>query len=147
MVRLLIFAAVVSVALTIYTLIECARAERSRIRSLPKPAWFAVIILLPLVGAGLWFLLGRPVASSGASAPKSMAPDDDEDFLRQLEIWRRQQQREAELKAREQDLIKREEAQQADGTKPAKPEAQEPKPGAERKNKPEGSDNASPESE
>ncbi|WP_190263842.1 PLD nuclease N-terminal domain-containing protein [Glutamicibacter nicotianae] len=147
MVRFLIFAAVVSVALTIYTLIECARAERSRIRSLPKPAWFAVIILLPLVGAGLWFLLGRPAASHDAPAQKSMAPDDDEDFLRQLEIWRRQQQREADLKAREQDLTKREEAQKADDAKPAKPEAKEPKPSAEHENNPEGSDSASPDSE
>ncbi len=76
-----------------------------------------------------------------------MAPDDDEDFLRQLEVWRRQQQREADLKAREQDLTKREEAQKDDGKKPAKPEAKEPKPGAEHKNKPEGTDNSSSETE
>ncbi|MFJ2468082.1 PLD nuclease N-terminal domain-containing protein [Glutamicibacter sp. NPDC087583] len=147
MVRLLIFAAVVSVALTIYTLIECARAERRSIRSLPKPAWIAVVILLPLIGAGLWFLLGRPVASNGTPAQKSMAPDDDEDFLRQLEVWRRQQQREADSKAREQDLTKREDVQKPDGEKPAKPEAKEPKPGAERKNKPEGTDSSSSETE
>ncbi|MGP9528999.1 MULTISPECIES: PLD nuclease N-terminal domain-containing protein [Micrococcaceae] len=104
MVRLLIFAAVVSVALMIYTLIECSRAPRHLIRSLPKPAWFVVIILLPLIGAVLWFVLGRPQSSANQPAGQQTAPDDDEDFLRQLEVWRRQQQREADTKAREQEL-------------------------------------------
>lgn len=104
MVRFFIFAAVVSVALMIYTLIECSRAPKHLVRSLPKSAWFAVIIVLPLVGAVLWFILGRPASTANQSSAQQTAPDDDEDFLRQLEVWRRQQQREAESKAREQEL-------------------------------------------
>lgn len=141
MVRILIFAAVVSVALTIYTLIECARADNRSVRSLPKPAWFAVIILLPLIGAGLWFILGRPVAAQAATATKSMAPDDDEDFLRQLEVWRRQQQREAEAAAREQELKDGEQKPKPETKRPAKPEATEPTADPERKNKSEGTEN------
>lgn len=140
MVRLIIFAAVVSVALMIYTLIECARSESHRVRSLPKPAWYAVIVLLPLIGAALWFVLGRPVAASGNPSAKSMAPDDDEDFLRQLEVWRRQQQREEDLKAREQDLTKREQAKEQDSKKTS-----EPKP--DPKNKAEGTDSSSSDTE
>lgn len=148
MVRLLIFAAVVSVALTIYTLIECTRADRRSVRSLSKPAWCAVIILLPLIGAGLWFLLGRPVAANGASGQQSMAPDDDEDFLRQLEVWRRQQQREADLQAREQDLTKREETKKADDAqKSADSKDKDPKPGAKNKNEPDDTDSSSPETQ
>ncbi|HAY43510.1 MAG TPA: hypothetical protein DCY59_08145 [Micrococcaceae bacterium] len=108
MVRFIIFAALISVALMIYTLIECARTERHRVRSLPKTAWIIIIIVLPLIGAGLWFVLGRPQAASTGPASKQSAPDDDEDFLRQLEIWRRQQQRESELKAREEELKRKE---------------------------------------
>jgi len=104
MVRFLILAAVVSVALMIYTLIECSRAQKHLVRSLPKSAWCVVIILLPLVGAILWFILGRPQNTANQAATHQTAPDDDEDFLRQLEVWRRQQQREAESKARDQEL-------------------------------------------
>ncbi|WP_159611936.1 PLD nuclease N-terminal domain-containing protein [Glutamicibacter sp. JC586] len=104
MVRFIIFAAVVSVALMIYTLIECSRAEKHQVRSLPKSAWVVVIILLPLIGAVLWFVLGRPQSSTSQSTGQQKAPDDDEDFLRQLEVWRRQQQRETDAKAREQEL-------------------------------------------
>ncbi|UTT38867.1 PLD nuclease N-terminal domain-containing protein [Glutamicibacter mishrai] len=104
MVRILIFAAVVSVALMIYTLIECSRAPKHLVRSLPKSAWAVVIIILPLVGAVLWFILGRPINERNQQATQQTAPDDDEDFLRQLEVWRRQQQREADAKAREQEL-------------------------------------------
>lgn len=109
MVRFIIFASLVAVALTIYSMIDCARTERHQIRSLPKSAWLLVILLLPLVGAGLWYLLGRPnSAHPGQSAPRSKAPDDDEDFLRQLEIWRRQQQRETELNERESEIKRQE---------------------------------------
>lgn len=120
MVRLIIFAALISVALMIYTLIECARAERDQVRSLPKPAWHIVIILLPLIGAGLWFVLGRPQRASTGSATKSMAPDDDEDFLRQLEVWRRQQQRETDSKAREEELKAKEREAKSDGSTSSK---------------------------
>lgn len=111
MVRIIIFAALISVALTIYTLIECARSEARDVRSLPKPAWFAVLIFLPLVGAALWFSLGRPLSAQYNNVPTTKAPDDDEDFLRQLEVWRRQQQREAELNQREEQLKRLEEEQ------------------------------------
>ena len=110
MVRFIIFASLVAVALTIYSMIDCARTERHQVRSLPKTAWLLVILLLPLVGAGLWYLLGRPnTAHPGGPAPRSQAPDDDEDFLRQLEIWRRQQQRETELNQRESEIKRLEE--------------------------------------
>ncbi len=112
MVRFLIFAALISVALMIYTLIECARSDSQEVRSLPKPAWFAVIVFLPLIGAGLWFALGRPQNTSNYNPQTTHAPDDDEDFLRQLEVWRRQQQRENELNAREEELKRREAKQQ-----------------------------------
>lgn len=101
----------------IYTLIECARTERHQVRSLPKPAWFVIIILLPLIGAGLWFALGRPNTTSVANLGTQKAPDDDEDFLRQLEVWKRQQQREADLTAREEEL-KREEQKKKNSDHP-----------------------------
>ena len=119
MVRFIIFAALVAVAVTIYTLIDCARTDRHQVRSLPKAAWLVVILLLPLIGAGLWYVLGRPgVFSAPAAAPRSNAPDDDEDFLRQLDVWPTQQQREAELNQREADLKRKEAESGEDHTDP-----------------------------
>ena len=117
MVRFIILASLIAVALMIYTLIECARTERHQVRSLPKPVWLLLVVILPLIGPVLWFGLGRPGSlGAGAQPAKVVAPDDDEDFLRQLEVWRRQQQREAELNQREEELKRREE--QAKDEKP-----------------------------
>lgn len=74
MVRNFIFLALVALAVTIYALIECVRARPNDVRSLPKMAWVAVIILLPLLGAGLWFWLGRPPASAYGNPKKKRVP-------------------------------------------------------------------------
>ena len=103
------------VVLFVYGLIDCLRSEPSDVRSIPKPAWVLVIIFLNVIGVGLWFLFGRPQyasASSGASSgaatkfgpsssgqrspassgghPRSSAPDDDPEFLRNLAVKRAQ---------------------------------------------------------
>ncbi|MEE1621312.1 PLD nuclease N-terminal domain-containing protein [Zafaria sp. Z1313] len=121
MVRNIILASLVALAITIYALIECIRTRPQDVRSISKPAWILAIVLLPLIGAGLWFWLGRPrfgngggaPGNRGGSAPRPSAPDDDTEFLRNLERQRRQQAREeglrrkeAELKAKEEQLKK-----------------------------------------
>lgn len=113
MVRNIIFAALVALAVTIYALIECVRTRPNDVRSLPKPGWILAIILLPLLGAGLWFWLGRPVPSnhqrpSSGTRPTTGAPDDDETFLRNLEIQRRNKARDEEFLRREAELKERE---------------------------------------
>ncbi|RUR03359.1 PLD nuclease N-terminal domain-containing protein [Labedella endophytica] len=78
--RLLLGLAIVVVMVTIYAVVDCAMMSASRVRGLPKVAWIAIIILLPVIGLVLWFLIGRgrknPVVASGPRAP-----DDDPDFL------------------------------------------------------------------
>ena len=112
MVRNIIFAALVALAVTIYALIECVRTRPSDVRSLPKAGWVAAIILLPLIGAGLWFWLGRPVTGGQRQAPGTRpatgAPDDDEAFLRNLETQRRNKARDEELRRKEAELKERE---------------------------------------
>lgn len=113
MVRNIIFAALVALAVTIYALIECVRTRPNNVRSLPKPGWILAIILLPLLGAGLWFWLGRPLPSNyqrpnSGTRPATGAPDDDEAFLRNLEIQRRNKARDEEFLRREAELKERE---------------------------------------
>ncbi|GAA3674590.1 hypothetical protein GCM10023081_11250 [Arthrobacter ginkgonis] len=118
MVRNLILVALVALAVTLYALIECIRTRPREVRSLSKPAWVLAILLLPLIGAVLWFWLGRPrkggapgfggQGRSAAGPRPTGAPDDDEQFLRSLEARRRQKAREdaraEELRRKEEEL-------------------------------------------
>lgn len=89
MVRLFLVLVAVTVVLTVFAVVDAIVADRTRVRGLPRPAWFIVIVLVPLVGALLWFFLGRPRRQNGGnrrrSAPRTQGPDDDPDFLRRLQ--------------------------------------------------------------
>lgn len=88
MVRVLPF--VVELVLVVYCLIDVWQAEAERVRLMPKWAWVALIVVLPLFGGVAWLLAGRPDSSGrygppsrpGPQAPRG--PDDDPDFLRGL---------------------------------------------------------------
>lgn len=120
MTRIIIPLIVIALGITIYALIEAIGTEKERVRILPKPAWIISIILVPPVGAILWLIFGyRRLPRGGFSGdsfpgrkqrpaqPKS--PDDDEEFLRQIDIQRAQRRKEKELEAREAELRAREE--------------------------------------
>lgn len=98
----------------IYGLIDLIRTDARLTKGISKPAWIVVQIVLPVLGAVLWFLIGRP-RGQAPEAPVSYrhptAPDDDPDFLRNLEQRRRNQSEadrlkklKAELDAKEREL-------------------------------------------
>lgn len=116
--RLLIPLIIVSVGVMIYALIEAISTPTDRTRIMPKGLWIVVIILIPLVGGVLWLLFGNENAylastvqgfkkTSGPARPTT--PDDDEEFLRSLDIQRAQKRRAEELRKREEELRRREE--------------------------------------
>ncbi|MDQ0894583.1 PLD nuclease N-terminal domain-containing protein [Agromyces ramosus] len=84
MIRLAIPVVVAAVVFTIYAVVDCALFDRMRIRGLPRGWWIVVILLVPLIGATLWFVIGRGRANRSSGRGYSVAPDDDADFLRQL---------------------------------------------------------------
>jgi hypothetical protein len=142
--RVYLFLAVVAIAVIIYALIDCIRTGRHEVRSISKPSWILAIVLLPVIGATLWFFFGRPSygpppAGPQRQAPKHpTAPDDDPEFLRNLETRRRQQAKETELKKREAELKAREAQQKEqrkdkDGLKDGQREEQ-PQPEEQPKN-------------
>lgn len=107
--RLLLFLVLVGVALIVYALIDCVMTKAHSVRSISKPAWIVTIALVPLLGAGLWFFFGRPRPKASPGRQRSVprhptAPDDDPQFLRNLEATRRREAREAEAKRREREL-------------------------------------------
>jgi hypothetical protein len=102
---------IVVLVVFVYGLIDLIRTDARQVKGISKPAWIVVQILLPVLGAILWFLIGRP---RGGDAPAAStyrhptAPDDDPDFLRNLELRRRNQAEADRLKKLKDELEARE---------------------------------------
>jgi len=83
MVRLWLVIVVAAVAFTVFAVIDCATMPRQRVRSLRKGLWVVLVVVLPVLGGVLWFLLGRAPAAgrSGGGGGGYRGPEDDPDFL------------------------------------------------------------------
>lgn len=137
MLRILIPVGIVGLGLMIYSLVESIQTPRHRVRVMPKAAWIAVILLVPIIGAGLWLGFGRirqPRGGGNQIRRGPSAPDDDPEFLRKVEFERRQQQRREEeaRKRAEQERKKRVQGQR----KPGGPKPDQQAPGDEPGGKP-----------
>jgi hypothetical protein len=81
-----------TIALTIYAVVDCIQSDDAQVRNLPKLLWVLLILVFPLVGSAAWFIAGRPPRSEpgrgrqgpGRRPPSPRGPDDDPDFLRRL---------------------------------------------------------------
>jgi hypothetical protein len=121
------FLVIIELVLLVYCLVDCIQTDQADVRTLPKPVWVLLIILLPLFGGIGWLLAGKP--ERGAAAKRQVpwpstktsgfpeyerpappkGPDDDPDFLRSLrareaERGRSLQEWEDELRERERQL-------------------------------------------
>lgn len=81
MIRLWLIVVVAAVAFTVYAAIDCATMPRERVRSLRRGIWVLLVIVLPVLGAVLWFLLGRASATEPGGGSGYRGPEDDPDFL------------------------------------------------------------------
>jgi hypothetical protein len=84
-----------AMVLVVYALLDCLRRPGDQVRGLPKVAWVAVILLLPVIGALAWLLAGRGRGPAGPPRrpERPVAPDDDPDFLWRLEQERRRREK------------------------------------------------------
>ncbi len=98
--------AVAVLVIFVYGLVDVIRTDGRLTRGISKPAWIVVMIVLPVIGAILWLLIGRPRGSSPARQVHNHppAPDDDPDFLRKLELRRRKQAEAARLQKLKDEL-------------------------------------------
>lgn len=76
MVRFLIIGIVIAVAFTLFALVDAAMTDGARARGVSKPVWVVLIVLLPIIGAVLWFMIGK----GATPAKRPTAPDDDPRF-------------------------------------------------------------------
>jgi hypothetical protein len=123
------------ILLMVLALISVLSADEGDIRALPRIVWVIVILLFPLVGSIVYFAAGRPLTTtaartnwrpgsgfSEAERPKrTLAPDDDPEFLRGIEQRKRHEDEdllrrwEDDLRRRENELRKKEDTPPADG--------------------------------
>jgi hypothetical protein len=80
MARLLVILAVAAVIFWVFSIVDAAAQPAARHRGVGKPVWVVLTIVFPVVGGALWFAVGRV----SARRLRTIAPDDDADFLRGL---------------------------------------------------------------
>lgn len=76
--RILLPLALLLIAFWVYSIVDCALLPPTRHRGVNKPVWLLIVILLPVVGGILWFVVGR---GRVRAQPVFRAPDDNPDFL------------------------------------------------------------------
>jgi hypothetical protein len=98
----------IAAAVLIYTVVDIALIDRTRVKGLPKVLWILVVLVLPIIGAVLWFFLGRERLSErggGGSVRRGpRAPDDDPEFLRKLSREQALEERIRELEERLREI-------------------------------------------
>ena len=84
MVRALVI--LLPLALTLYTIVECAMRDDSQIKKIPKWGWLLVILFLQPIGGIVYLVIGRVRRPRGPKPGKKriLPPDDDPDFLRSI---------------------------------------------------------------
>jgi len=117
MIRVLV--PLVLTGLLVFAIVDIIVTDGGRVRGLPKFAWIGVVVLLPLIGPLLWFLIGRERLeqrshgryADAAGVPTRpgrrfgpIAPDDDPDFLGRLSREQQQDERIRELEKRLNEL-------------------------------------------
>ncbi|GAB3605176.1 hypothetical protein GCM10027413_05850 [Conyzicola nivalis] len=100
MARFLVILPFVVVALDVFAVVDVILTETRRVRALNKVVWVVIIVLLPVIGALLWFFLGKERQDRGGE-PRQVAPDDDPNFLRNL---RRDEEQDERIRRLEQEL-------------------------------------------
>jgi hypothetical protein len=98
--RLLVVLAFALVAVDVFAIVDVILTDRKRVRAMPKVLWVLVIVLLPVIGVVLWFLLGK-ARSVKSGRNRAFAPDDDPNFLRNVRVKEEQDER---IRRLEQEL-------------------------------------------
>lgn len=100
MARILLVLAVFAVAFWVVSIVDAALQPPTRHRGVPKRVWLGIVLLLPVIGGVLWFIIGR----GPLLAPTPVrAPDDDREFIARLGTPAEQDERIRQL---EQELAR-----------------------------------------
>ncbi len=133
MARLLLIVALVALLFWVFSVIDCAVQPRERHRGVGKALWMLIVLVLPVIGGLLWFLVGRVGRRAAAAARR--APDDDPAFLRSLGGTAGSQQDER-IRRLEEELSRLDAEEDGDARPPGFGDEQPPGPGDPRPPRP-----------
>lgn len=119
MVRVLLPVLLLLIAFWVYSIVDCALLSPTRHRGVSKPVWILIVVLLPVLGGILWFVVGR---GRQRQAPVYKAPDDDLEFLGSIGSISDQDERIRRLEAELAAL----DAEDADPDRPGPPPSAAP---------------------
>ena len=128
-----VVAVLVVVGVMVYAFVDCLRADARDLRLSPGPSGCSSSSV-PLVGAVVYLVAGRPRRVADEPEARPLAPDDDPEFLRRLDLERRRRQADEERRRRQRDR------RQGGAPEGATPGGQDGKSGPE--TGPEGEDQA-----
>jgi hypothetical protein len=111
--RFLIIGGVFAVVFWVFSLVDCILQPATRHRGVPKGAWIAIVILIPVLGGILWFAIGRG-RGKGRGQQRTYAPEDDPEYLRRL----RNAEADARIAALEAELARLDDESDESGTEP-----------------------------
>jgi hypothetical protein len=108
--RIYAILAILDVAFLIFAAVDVLLTEQWRARGVPKIVWFFIVTLFSPIGGIIWFWAGKEPAEA-APPRRTLAPDDDKEFLRRMsaeqdERIRRLERELAELDDDEPDSTK-----------------------------------------
>ncbi|MFE6997295.1 PLD nuclease N-terminal domain-containing protein [Microbacterium sp. NPDC057659] len=101
MARVLIVGGFLAVVFWVFSIVDCAAQPATRHRGVSKGAWVAIVVLIPVIGGILWFLLGRR-RKGDRSDTRPYAPDDDSEFLRGIN----RKEQDARIRELEEELAR-----------------------------------------
>ena len=99
--RLLVIVPLIVLALDVFAIVYVILIDQRRVRAMPKFVWIILIVLVPIVGVALWFFTGRESATGSGGQLRTVAPDDDPSFLKNL---RRDEEQDERIRRLEQEL-------------------------------------------
>lgn len=109
MARALIIGGFLAVVFWIFSIVDCAVQPATRHRGVSKRAWLLIVVLLPVIGGILWFVIGRS-RRGGSGDGRRLAPDDDPEFLRRIAEEERtrisQEEADARIRKLEEELAR-----------------------------------------
>ncbi len=72
----------------VFTTVFAISADKNEVRSLPKWLWVILCVIVPFFGGLLYLMVGRPLKRGDEGGfggrGKTVAPDDDPTFLRDI---------------------------------------------------------------
>lgn len=72
------------VIFTVFVAVFAASADRREVRLLQKWVWILLCVAVTPIGGILYLTLGRPAGQGSTPKTRTVAPDDDPEFLRKL---------------------------------------------------------------